>query len=717
MARTKATLKQNDFSRAAIRPEFLEADEDPIRQRSYRDGGNVRPTARKGLKRRPGLYREADLAGTALLGGTVSIKPVEGEEFVLVFVSGGVEIYDSTGALDASFSSLPWTAAPWVAPAGEQTFIGGDHDIYVLQFNGGSWSIGAMDFADLPSGALAQPYYKFADGSKITPSARTGSITVTASKAVFTADYVGLRIRYMDKEIEITAYTSATVVTGTVLEKLPPSFDITVNNAEGFEPGEVVEGADSGWNGYVTSVNTGTNVVKAVSLSGYEGPLTTEKLVGPNTKSGISAKSYAGPYASPYWTEPVISVVRGYARSGAIVNGRLILSDFESVPDLISASSTRALNDFGTGLDDDDAILRRVGDAGRRVRHVINAGDLVILTDNGAYYVNARDNTEITPATFAPTKFDSRSAGSARPVFVDNAVLYTNGQDVLVAVLSGNVYLNWTVIVASDGYDGMYGSVASFSVPGPDFSNEDRAVLMTMDDGTINAMYFNASFEDFGIFPWDFSAGTNVLRDEDECSALGAAAMGGTYWLTTERRMTAAGADNYFLERLSASTFLDFTTQVTGGDTVDLSDYAGAEITLTSGDYYLGTFASDTEAEAYVAAYPTAATIDVGLAWGPFVQPWPFEVIKSQRNGMLRARTIRVGVSVRDTTNFFVQRNSTKSVVSAYDFGDDLSAPPPRKTAVYRFPVFGNRDHPEIIIGQDTPGPFEIMAYIAEVQA
>lgn len=716
MARTKATLKQNDFSRAAIRPEFLEADEDPIRQRSYRDGGNVRPTARKGLKRRPGLYREADLAGTALVGGTVSIKPVEGEEFVLVFVSGGVEIYDSTGALDASFSSLPWTEAPWVASAGEQTFIGGDHNIYVLQFDGGSWSIGVMDFADLPSGALAQPYYKFADGISITPSARTGSITVTASAAVFSASYIGLRIRYMDKEIEITGYTSATVVTGTVLEKLPPSFDITVNNAEGFEPGEVVEGADTGWNGYVTSVNTGTNVVKAVSLSGYEGPLATETLVGPNTKSAISAKSYAGPYASPYWTEPVISVVRGYARSGAIVNGRLILSDFESVPDLISASSSRALNDFETGLEDDDAILRRVGDAGRRVRHVINAGDLVILTDNGSYYINARDNTEITPANFAPTKFDSRSAGSARPVFVDNAVLYTNGQDVLAAVLTGNVYLNWAVIVASDGYDGMFGGVEAFSVPGPDFSNEDRAVLMVMDDGTINAMYFNASFEDFGIFQWDFGAEANTLRGSDECNILGAAAIGGAFWATTERRMTGAGADSYFLERFSALAFLDFATQVTGGSVVDLSAYAGAQITLTSGDSYLGTFDSDSAAEAYVADYPTAATIDAGLAWGPYVQPWPFEIINSPRNGMIRARTIRVGVSVRDTTNFFVQRNSTKSSVAAYSFGDDLSEPPPRKTAVYRFPVFGNRDHPEIIIGQDVPGPFEVSAYIAEVQ-
>ena len=83
---------------------------------------------------------------------------------------------------------------------------------------------------------------------------------------------------------------------------------------------------------------------------------------------------------------------------------------------------------------------------------------------------------------------------------------------------------------------------------------------------------------------------------------------------------------------------------------------------------------------------------------------------------MIRSRTIRVGVSVRDTLAFYVRRNNITSRVEPYSFGDDLSAPPPTKTKVYRFPVLGKRDHPEIVIGSDAPGPFEVSAYIAEVQ-
>lgn len=717
VVRAKATVKQNDFSRGAMRAEYLESDNDPVRQRSLQAGVNLRPVARRGLRRRWGTFLESTISGTAFVDGIVSIEPVTGMKYNLVLVSGGLRIYDEDGDLDTTFSSLPWTAMPWVAPAGRDTFIGGEHAIYRLRYNAGGWALGVMAFADLPSGALAQPYYNFERGVRITPSARTGAITVTASKSIFTADYVGLRLRYHDKEIEITGYTSATVVSGTVLEKLPPSFDLVVNNAEGFEKGEVVTGATSDWSGYISSVNTGTNTVKAVSLSGYEGPDATEMLVGPNTKSKITSKTYVGPYASTYWVEPVISAVRGYPKSGAIVNGRLILCNFDEVPDLVSASSVRAPNDFEPGLEDDDAILRKVGDAGVTVRHAINAGDLIFLTDSGALYINARDNQEITPNNFAPTKFDSRAATDTRPVFVDNAVLYTSGEDVLVAVLTGNVYLNWSVVVASDGYDGLYGQIVGFAEPSANLTNEERAVLMPTEDGTIVALFFNAGFDDFGLFEWTFESTSVTLRGSDTCLVLGASAMGGSYWLLTEREMEAGGATTYHLERMDVTALLDLVTVIDNSSPVTIpAVYDGATLTVMDGEKYIGTYETIADAEAAIDAYATSTSLHIGLAWEPQFQPWPVELIESQRLGMLRARTIRIAVSVRNTASFYVLRNGIKSEVEGYSFGDDLSEAPPQKTGVYRFAVLGNRDHPEITVGQDLPGPFEVLAYTSEVQ-
>lgn len=719
VARAKATVKQNDFSRGAIRPEYLESDDDPVRQRSYADGINVRPVARRGLKRRMGTLITSELTGTGIQGGVFQVEPEDGEVFHLVFVNGGLEIYDSTGSLDTSFGSMPWTTtAPWVAPAGRNIYIGGDHATYVLQFDAASWTLGAMSFQSLPSGALAQPYYNFEPGVWLTPSARNGSITITASSGIFTSDHVGTRIRWHEKEISITGYTSSTVVSGTVIEALPFSFDLTLGSADGFEVGEVVVGKTSEWQGLVSTVNTGTGVLGVVSLSGYEGPTVGETLVGPNTRSAISAKAFHGsPLASSYWTEQVVSEMRGYPKSGAIVNGRLFLCDFDAEPDLVCASSIRTLNDFETGLDDDDGIVRKVGDAGFRVRHVINAGDVVFLTDNGSFYINARDNQEITPSNFAASKFDSRAAGPARPLFVDSAVIYTSGDDILAAVLTGNVYLNWTTIVASDGYDGMFGSVNSFCAPSPTVNNEQRAILMVTDEGNVIALYQNNRFEDFGMFKWDFDALTNTYRGTDTCTVLGASSIGETYWIVTKREMETGGSSAYNLEKMVDGHYLDFTTAYTGGASVSLTDpYDGATVTLMHDERYIGTFDDLSEAETAIANYTTGADIHVGLAWEPYFEPWPIELIESPRLGMIRARTIRIAVSVRSTTSMYVRRNGITSVVEAYSFGDDLGDPPPQKTKVLRFPVLGNRDHPEIVIGQKAPGPFEVLAYTAEVQ-
>ena len=67
-----------------------------------------------------------------------------------------------------------------------------------------------------------QPYSKFqASGVTLDPSATTGSgVTFTTSSAYWVAGHVGTTIRYGGSEVEITGYTSSTVVTGTVVDEL-----------------------------------------------------------------------------------------------------------------------------------------------------------------------------------------------------------------------------------------------------------------------------------------------------------------------------------------------------------------------------------------------------------------------------------------------------------------------------------------------------------------
>lgn len=68
------------------------------------------------------------------------------------------------------------------------------------------------------------------------------------------------------------------------------------------------------------------------------------------------------------------------------------------------------------------------------------------------------------------------------------------------------------------------------------------------------------------------------------------------------------------------------------------------------------------------------------------------------------------------TTTFQCRTNRSTRTIEGYGVGDNLSDPPPEKTAVYRFPVIGRTDHPEVEIVKHQPGPFHVLAITQEVQ-
>ena len=80
-------------------------------------------------------------------------------------------------------------------------------------------------------------------------SGNTGSITVTlsgpTSAGYFTADHVGSIVRYLDREIEITAVASGTSATGTSARcGCPDGMELSVNGTYGFKEGDIIVGAE-----------------------------------------------------------------------------------------------------------------------------------------------------------------------------------------------------------------------------------------------------------------------------------------------------------------------------------------------------------------------------------------------------------------------------------------------------------------------------------------
>jgi hypothetical protein len=86
--------------------------------------------------------------------------------------------------------------------------------------SGGTWTLEAWSFFT-DDDIIHQPYFKFASSeATITPSGTSGTITLTSSESIFSEEHEGTHMRVGGKEVEITDYDSATVVTVDVIETL-----------------------------------------------------------------------------------------------------------------------------------------------------------------------------------------------------------------------------------------------------------------------------------------------------------------------------------------------------------------------------------------------------------------------------------------------------------------------------------------------------------------
>ncbi|MGL6211364.1 MAG: hypothetical protein ACRC14_16190, partial [Paracoccaceae bacterium] len=572
-------------------------------------------------------------------------------------------------------------------------------------------------------GELAQPYWSFVGGITLRPSALTGFVTVTASAPVWSAAYVGLRVRYGRREIFVTEYNSPTVVTGFVISGLPPSYRITLQSAEHYRVGDAVIGQDTDFQGLVLGVNG--NQIDVATIEFYDGPDIAEGLSGPRGSSDVTAKAAIPPLASPIWDEPLISPVRGYPMAGASAAGRLTLVDFPLVPDLIAMSSTRSIMDFEVGADDDDAIVRQCGDNAPRFRHVVNAGDLLLFSDRGLYYVSIRDGGILTPSSFNAILFDKRASSEVRPVSMDDGVVFVeaSGQAIAAALLDGNVYLKWSVRTISTYHNHLI--KRPIKLCGPSLFSElpERYLFVINSDGTLASMswYEDFSPENVGFVPW-----------ETRGQFVSLSPMFGQYWAITDRAVGSGTAR--FIERFDDAAKMDCccilavpdTLLVNGaaltvnGQPLEVSVSAALPLAGATVQVYGSGYALGDRVVAVDGSVPGVDAMPAGSYCGfPFttsVMPWPVEFVETTYAGMLQARLVRGSVSTMDTGTYSIRANKNTRVIGAYDVGDPLTAAPPLRTQVTKFLVLGVRDHPEIEISRTIPGDLQILAITQEVK-
>lgn len=286
-----------------------------------------------------------------------------------------------------------------------------------------------------------QPYSTFqSSGVTLDPSATSGTgITLTTSADYWVPNHVGVTVRYHNAEILITSYTSATVVTGNVLDTLKIRLSV-LNPLRTADGSNIVE---------VTHLNHGLNVGDIITIEGASatGGINTAQLnVADQVREIIDENTYtyqAGGTANDSedgggnvkvvshapirdWDEQSWSAVRGYPAAVTFHENRLCFGGTIAEPDNIWMSKVGSFFNFDVGDAADSDSIQLVAATGdiNQIRYMVSNRDLQIFTATGELYVPTYLNQAITPTNAQIRMQTPYGCEFVQPTSIDGATVF-----------------------------------------------------------------------------------------------------------------------------------------------------------------------------------------------------------------------------------------------------------------------------------------------------
>lgn len=727
MARRKETITQVDFSYGAARPESAEREDTPLVLEGLKEALNTVSLTTGGVEGRPGLLH---IGETSSKNGH-DIDLGAGRVFDIHIVSGGIIIYDKTGDATASFTSTPWDSLPgkygseafdpakfWVLsdPDTSTVILGASsyptHAAVLL--DDGTWEFGEFLFNRGLNGAIRQPYWPYYPHASVTPSGRSGSITLSASSPIFTLDHEGTRIRLGGREVLIDSYVSDSVMDCTVIEQLAPTYTFTLASSDGYTVGDAVEHETLGGQGIITAISGLDVTVLATAL--WDGFSSAEKLIGPNAAQAITAQVDAAPAATFVWDMQMGSAVHGYPGSGAKHKGRAYLCRYPSAPNAFAVSSAQSIDDFTLGVNDGDGFVEALGaNLGGDLLFIISSEDLLFFTTRGLYYQATRGGQTVTPTTIEPIVFSQLGCSEVRPVAVDDGAIFVDavGEQVYAAILAGDVQRSWVAQNISQYHPHLFNSPVFLGGTQAGSVRPENFIYVTNSDGSVAVAQWDRSQSKVGWRPWE--------TDGDFISVYQAL---GRIWAVVDRSNgTFSGR---FRERFQDGIYLDCASGVLV-NSEDASLSVGDDFFMTKTK--LATHLEGATAAFYLDGWDLGdgvvlntgvpetsdgrvwyvpswdGVLQVGLPFTIRVTPWPRRSTQSQRGVREVKRVIKVFITVMNTLNFQYEGGR----FGGYLVGDDLEVPPKLSSKEYGVITGGRAAYVDRPIVSDRPGPFRIL--------
>lgn len=758
---------QRDFSFGEVDVALKRADDHPARKGGLRQMANARILNSGSLQNRSGRSALFPITNGCTRVEEFTISP--GKVFKIAFGAGRVQIIDSTGTIVFNQTLQGNGAAlPWASTADIQSIVYAIFNLtititfgfamrpQVITFDGVStWSI--ADYTEAVQGNQKRtPFYRISPQNiAIQPSAQTGvGITVVASAALFTAAWVGMRIRYISRQILITAFTNSTHVTATVEESLPGSQVLTysVDPSATYSLSDVVIGSVTSTKGIVTAINAGAKTITVQLLSpiitgtGFgaivSGLFTVaDTVVGPGGGLTPTIASVVGlPQSVTVWDDEIMNTLRGFPASCFVDQFRLGFCNFPALPNGIGWSAINSATDlYANDASSPDNAIFELAPQKVQIFHVVPGPESneFIFCDRRVYYIPISVTNPLKPGSVAFNLLSGDGAAQVQPRISQELILYVNaGQNSMMAVIATGAYLRpFNTKNLSDYHAHLFNAIVAIAAPSADGTFNERYAYVLNGDGSIAVGKYNpeslqTNLPVVGWGPWSGGAAVSwisayaadVLFTSSYFGTGVVEILDDTQYLDCALPVNAAPAafappggkgPLWFIPSQSV-TLIDQVTRAMGTYVIDANGFivpqfnGGEDLTLAS----------------LVAGQPWNMTVE---PFAPDAQPG---ADMGQRMKLRQFGGSGVAVYFINSTGFLiVSLYSGKQIASApalgtvmnqrriptWDLADDATKPPTQREWVESWPPPGSSYDPRVAIIKDTPGPLMICEIAVEI--
>jgi hypothetical protein len=307
----------------------------------------------------------------------------------------------------------------------------------IRRYGNEDWRIGDVSTTSGPFGDV-----NIDEGITVYASAATGTVTLTASSAIFHSYHVGKLFYAEQKNIDtITRWeTDKKVTVGSMIRystNYYRSIAAGATNRTGTVAPTHTQGAE--WDGFAGDtedsengiqwayIHSGFGIVKITGVSG-DGLTATGTVVTRTDGEQELPQNMIGSVNATYkWAHFAWNSEIGYPGTVTYYQQRLIFAGSTSSPQTVWTSKSGDYKDFGKTVPqvDDDAITYTY--AGRqlnKILHLIDVGSLVVLTSGGEYKVNGDQTNTLTPSAFNFSSQGQNGASDVPPIAISNVALF-----------------------------------------------------------------------------------------------------------------------------------------------------------------------------------------------------------------------------------------------------------------------------------------------------